>query len=155
MSFANKLEITDCYDSSSYVRLISLKGKRSFKFYLVPTGKEECNQLPRGLNITVFANKLVDSKNKYIPNSEVIFNFSYYSTIGISITCAKCTNDKYLASDSVIITMESAVHYTRVVLGSVQTQKGYQTNCFTSTKMVIDFNYISIKVSNSQSCPQS
>ncbi|CAL6052894.1 Conserved_hypothetical protein [Hexamita inflata] len=154
MSFANKLEITDCYDSSSYVRLISLKGKRSFKFYLVPTGKVECNQLPRGLNITVFANKLVDSKNKYIPNSEVIFNFSYYSTIGISITCAKCTNDKYLASDSIIITMESAVHYTRVVLGSVQTQKGYQTNCFTSTKMVIDFNYISIKVSNSQSCPQ-
>ncbi|CAL6077514.1 Hypothetical_protein [Hexamita inflata] len=44
MSFANKLEITDCYDSSSYVRLISLKGKRSFKFFLVPTGKVECNQ---------------------------------------------------------------------------------------------------------------
>ncbi|CAL6107194.1 Hypothetical_protein [Hexamita inflata] len=50
--------------------------------------------------------------------------------------------------------MESAVHYTRVVLGSVQTQKGYQTNCFASTKMVIDFNYISVKVSGTQSCPQ-
>ncbi|CAL6052922.1 Conserved_hypothetical protein [Hexamita inflata] len=153
-SFAKKLEITDCYDSSSYVRLISLKGKRSFKFYLVPTGKEECNQLPRGLNITVFANKLVDSKNKYISNSEVIYNFSYQTTVGISINCKKCSNDNYLASDSVIITMESAIHFTRVVLGSVQTQKGYQTNCFSPSQMVIDFNYISVKLINTQSCPQ-
>ncbi|CAL6077540.1 Conserved_hypothetical protein [Hexamita inflata] len=154
LQIANKKEITDCYTSASYVRLLTIRSTRQFRIYLTPSGKEECRQLPRGLNITVFANKLVDASNNFIPNSQRIFNFTYDTTIGININCNKCTNDNYLQSSQVMITMESAIHYTTVVMGAVQTAKGLQLNCFQSPNMVIDFHYILLTVSNSNNCPQ-
>ncbi|CAL6077538.1 Conserved_hypothetical protein [Hexamita inflata] len=130
LTISSKEEIVDCYTAASNVRFISLRGNRSFRLYLAPSGKEECKQLPRGLNVTIFATKLVDGSNNFIPNSFIVVNFSYSTTVGINIPCTQCTNDNYLGSDQVIVTMESAIHFTRVVMGAVQTEKGLQVNCF-------------------------
>ncbi|CAL6066453.1 Conserved_hypothetical protein [Hexamita inflata] len=178
LTISSKEEITDCYTAASNVRFISLRGSRSFRLYLVPSGKEECNQLPRGLNVTIFATKLVDSSDNFIPNSFIVTNFSYATTIGINIPCTQCTNDNYLGSDQVIVTMESAIHFTRVVMGAVQTEKGLQVNCFRTgggmggkrsdknnggqnnakqnwaSQIVIDFDYIAFQATPSGSCPQ-
>ncbi|CAL6052880.1 Conserved_hypothetical protein [Hexamita inflata] len=180
LTISNKVEIADCYTSASNVRFISLRGSRSFRLYLVPSGKQECNQLPRGLNVTIFATKLVDGSNNFIPNSYIVTNFSYATTIGINIPCTKCTNDNYLGSDQVIVTFESAIHFTRIVMGAVQTEKGLQVNCFRTgggmgggqmggggqnggqngggqnwaSQMIVDFNYISFQATPSGSCPQ-
>ncbi|CAL6110752.1 Hypothetical_protein [Hexamita inflata] len=40
----------------------------------------------------------------------------------------------YLGSDQVIVTFESAIHFTRIVMGAVQTEKGLQVNCFKTGK---------------------
>ncbi|CAL6077542.1 Hypothetical_protein [Hexamita inflata] len=154
LTIAGKVELVDCYTAASSVRFVSIRGSRSFRLYLTPTGKAECSQLPRGINVTVFATKLVDGSNNFIPNSYTVFNFNYSSTIGINVPCTQCVDDNYLASDQVIVTMESAIHFTRLVMGAAQTAKGLQLNCFIKQSMLIDFDYITVTVSPSDSCTQ-
>ncbi|CAL5971527.1 Conserved_hypothetical protein [Hexamita inflata] len=150
----DKTEIVDCYTAATNIRFVSLNGQRSFRIYLVPTQKSDCNQFPRGINVTVFATQLVDGSNNFIPNSVIIYDFNYASTVGISIPCTKCTDDIYFSSDQVIITMESAIHFTRIVMGAVQTERGLQVNCFSNAAAVLDFNAIIITADPSGSCPQ-
>ncbi|CAL6051274.1 Conserved_hypothetical protein [Hexamita inflata] len=138
LAIGAKTELSDCYNASSYIRLVTIRSKRYYRLYLTPTGKSECYQIPRGINVTVFANALVDAGGNFVPTSFIVVNFSYATTIGINIQCLKCTDDKYLASDQVIVTMESAIHFTRVVMGSVLTEKGLQVNCFQSSRTTID-----------------
>ncbi|CAL6017552.1 Conserved_hypothetical protein [Hexamita inflata] len=149
-----KQELYDCYNASSYIRLVTIRSKRFYRLYITPTGKPDCSQLPRGVNVTVFANKLIDVNNNFIPTSYVIYNFSYTTTIGINVQCLKCTSDTYLSSDQVIVTIESATQYTKIVMGSVLTEKGLQLNCFQSSRTTIDIDYIQLQVSNSNNCPQ-
>ncbi|CAL6096002.1 Conserved_hypothetical protein [Hexamita inflata] len=150
----DKTEIVDCYTAATNIRFLTLNGQRSFRIYLNPTQKQDCNQFPRGMNVTIFATKLVDGGNNFIPNSVIIYDFNYASTVGISIPCTQCADDTYFSSDQVIITMESAIHYTRVVAGAVQTERGLQVNCFVNTAIVIDFSSILITATPSGSCPQ-
>ncbi|CAL6027997.1 Hypothetical_protein [Hexamita inflata] len=154
LAIEDKTELSDCYNASSYIRLVTIRSKRYYRLYLTPTGKEECYQIPRGINVTVFANALVDANGDFVPTSFIVVNFSYATTIGINIRCLNCVDDTYLASDQVIITMESAIHFTRVVMGSVLTEKGLQVNCFQSSRTTVDIDYIQLQVSNSQNCPQ-
>ncbi|CAL5991062.1 Conserved_hypothetical protein [Hexamita inflata] len=150
----DKAEIVDCYTAATNIRFVSLNGQRSFRIYLVPTQKLDCSQFPRGMNITVFATQLVDGSNNFIPNSVIIYDFNYASTVGISIPCTKCTDDTYFSSDQVIVTMESAIHFTRIVMGAVQTERGLQVNCFSNAAAILDFSAIVITTTPSGSCPQ-
>ncbi|CAL6074814.1 Conserved_hypothetical protein [Hexamita inflata] len=154
LAVGDKQELTDCYNASSYIRLVTIRSKRFYRLYLTPTGRQECYQIPRGVNITVFANALVDANSDFVPTSYVLVNFSYSTTIGINIQCLKCVDNTYLASDQVIITIESVIHFTRVVMGSVLTEKGLQVNCFQTSRTTIDIDYIQLQVSNSNNCPQ-
>ncbi|CAL6042515.1 Hypothetical_protein [Hexamita inflata] len=154
LTIEDKTEFSDCYNASSYVHLVTIRSKRFYRLYLTPTGKLECYQIPRGINVTVFANALVDANGDFIPTSFIVVNFSYATTIGINIRCLKCLDESYLASDQVIVTIESKIHYTRVVMGSVLTQKALQLNCFQSSRTTVDINYIQLQVSNAQNCPQ-
>ncbi|CAL6058109.1 Conserved_hypothetical protein [Hexamita inflata] len=154
LSIENKIEITDCYKASSRIRLISIRGVRSFRLYLTQTGKSDCAQLPRGINITVFANNLQNKQQEFQPISFVLFNFSYTTTIGIVIPCLQCTDDSYLQSNQAIITFESVSHFTQFLVGAVQTQAGQQVNCFRRASMQISLNYISVTQQPSGSCPQ-
>ncbi|CAL5991048.1 Conserved_hypothetical protein [Hexamita inflata] len=150
----DKAEIVDCYTAATNIRFVSLNGQRSFRIYLVPTQKLDCSQFPRGMNITVFATQLVDGSNNFIPNSVIIYDFNYASTVGISIPCTQCADDTYFSSDQVIVTMESAIHFTRIVMGAVQTQRGLQVNCFSNAAAIVDFSAIVITTTPSGSCPQ-
>ncbi|CAL6066483.1 Hypothetical_protein [Hexamita inflata] len=150
----DKIEIVDCYSAATNIRFLTLNGQRSFRIYLDPTQKQECKQFPRGMNITIFATKLVNGGGDFIPNSVIIYDFNYSSTVGISIPCTQCSDDTYFSSDQVIITIESAIHFTRVVMGAVQTERGLQVNCFANAAVVVDFNSIVVTANPSGSCPQ-
>ncbi|CAL5973147.1 Conserved_hypothetical protein [Hexamita inflata] len=151
---SDKTEIVDCYTASTNIRFLTLNGQRSFRIYLDPTQRKECQQFPRGINITVFATQLINGGGDFIPNSVVIYDFNYSNTVGISIPCTQCSDDTYFSSDQVIITLESAIHYTRVVMGAVQTERGQQVNCFVNATIVIDFSSIVVSAIPSGSCPQ-
>ncbi|CAL6113661.1 Conserved_hypothetical protein [Hexamita inflata] len=154
LTIGDKTELSDCYNASSYVRLVTIRSKRYYRLYLTPTGKSECYQIPRGVNVTVFSNALVDVNGNFISTSFITVNFSYQTTIGINIQCLKCVDDKYLSSNQVIVTIESIIHFTRLIMGSVLTEKGLQVNCFQSSRTTIDLDYIQLQVSNSNNCPQ-
>ncbi|CAL6077534.1 Conserved_hypothetical protein [Hexamita inflata] len=151
---ADKTEIVDCYTASTNIRFLTLNGQRTFRIYLDPTQKQQCKQFPRGINITVFATQLVNGGGDFIPNSVIIYDFNYSNTVGISIPCTQCSDDTYFSSDQVIITIESAIHFTRVVMGAVQSERGLQVNCFVNAAIVIDFNSIVVSATPSGSCPQ-
>ncbi|CAL5970849.1 Conserved_hypothetical protein [Hexamita inflata] len=154
LTIEDKTELVDCYNSSSYIRLVTVSSKRYYRLYLTPTNKTECYQIPRGINVTVFANALVDANGNFIPTSYILVNFSYATTIGINILCQECSDDSYLSSDQVIVTIESTIHFTRVVMGSVLTEKGLQVNCFQSSRTILDIDYIELQVSSTNNCPQ-
>ncbi|CAL6078764.1 Conserved_hypothetical protein [Hexamita inflata] len=151
---SDKMELTDCYTSKSNIRLISINNQLSFRLYLDPSNKSECAQLPRGINITIFATALIDATSKFIPNSVIIFDFNYSTTIGVTVPCTQCVDEMYFSSDQVIVTFESAIWFTRMVMGAVQTERGLQVNCFKSATSVVDFNTILVKAAVSNSCPQ-
>ncbi|CAL6077529.1 Hypothetical_protein [Hexamita inflata] len=151
---ADKTEIVDCYSAATNIRFLTLNGQRTFRIYLDPTQKQECKQFPRGINITVFATQLVNGGGDFIPNSVIIYDFNYSNTVGISIPCTQCSDDTYFSSDQVIITIESAIHFTRVVMGAVQSERGLQVNCFVNAAIVIDFSSIVVSATPSGSCPQ-
>ncbi|CAL6039631.1 Conserved_hypothetical protein [Hexamita inflata] len=151
---SDKTELTDCYTSKSNIRLISINNQRSFRLYLDPSNKSECAQLPRGINITIFATALIDASSQFIPNSVIIFDFNYSTTVGVTVPCTQCVDEMYFSSDQVIVTFESAIWFTRMVMGAVQTERGLQVNCFKSATSVVDFNTILVKATVSNSCPQ-
>ncbi|CAL6020181.1 Conserved_hypothetical protein [Hexamita inflata] len=151
---SNKLEITDCYSPKTNIVLVTLNGQRGFEITLDPTGKRECSQLPRGINVTVYATALVDGSNNFIPNSQIIYDFNYEKTVGIKVDCIQCVGDTYLTSDQVIITMKSAIHFTRVVMGAVQTEKGQQIDCFKNVVVVMDKDIIVLRTELTGNCPQ-
>ncbi|CAL5971249.1 Conserved_hypothetical protein [Hexamita inflata] len=159
LSFADLLQseknfITDCYSPKTNMVLVSINGQQSFQLILDPTLKKECAQLPRGLNITVYATALVDGSSNFVPNSVIVFDFSYSSTVGIVIPCTQCTDDSYLSSDQIIVTMESAVHFTRIVMGAVQTESGQQVDCFLNPAVIMDKDLILIRTQQTGNCPQ-
>ncbi|CAL6031495.1 Conserved_hypothetical protein [Hexamita inflata] len=154
LSISNKIEIVDCFTPATNIRFVALNGVRSFRIYLNPTGKADCRQLPRGINVTVFATALVDGSNNFIPNSVIVYDYNYDTSVGLSIPCVQCTDNTYFSSDQVIITFESAIHYTRTVMGAVQTERGLQGNCFSNIVGSVDANQIAISSNPSGNCPQ-
>ncbi|CAL6011240.1 Conserved_hypothetical protein [Hexamita inflata] len=149
-----KLELSDCYSPSTNIKILTLNGQRSFRIFLDPTKKKECSQLPRGVNVTIYATALIDGSNNFIPNSMIVYDFSYATTVGITVPCTQCSSDTYFSSDQVIITIESAIHYTRVVMGAVQTERGLQGNCFKQVSAIMDTNLIVLQTQQSGNCPQ-
>ncbi|CAL6032188.1 Conserved_hypothetical protein [Hexamita inflata] len=152
---AQKQQLLDCYSSQTYTRLVTLQGKKSFEIALSPNSNQaHCQQLPRGVNVTVYATALIDGVNNFVPNSHIFFDFNFSTTIGLAVPCSQCVDDSYLSSDQVIVTIESAIYYTRIVMGAVQTIKGHQTNCFSNVSAITDQNSITMKTSFSSNCPQ-
>ncbi|CAL6088227.1 Conserved_hypothetical protein [Hexamita inflata] len=149
-----KLELYDCYTPASNVKLISINGQRSFRISLTPTNKTECSQLPRGVNVTVYATGLVYGNGSFVPVSQIVFDFSYETTVGIQIQCTQCLDDTYFASDQVIVTIESQIHFTRVVMGAVQAERGLQLDCFKNVFSVLDLDNLALFTEPSGNCPQ-
>ncbi|CAL6024551.1 Conserved_hypothetical protein [Hexamita inflata] len=149
-----KLELQDCYTPASNIKLISINGQRSFRISLSPTNKTECSQLPRGVNVTVYATGLVYGNGSFVPVSQIVFDFSYETTVGIQIQCTQCLDDTYFASDQVIVTIESQIHFARVVMGAVQAERGLQLDCFKNVFSVLDLDNLALFTEPSGNCPQ-